>query len=121
MIATNRSFMCPQAKMVATVYAVGIGGWTDEYELRAIASDHYTRDLYYIPVRRFDDLRNFRDRFRDIICNSKFRATHIYFVTYMYIQQTMHKYMEIVWYEGVGALYSFAHKVLVFLSQAWTY
>ncbi len=66
--------LCLQAKMFATVYAVGIGDWTDEYELRAIASDHYIRDQYYLSVRRIDDLGNITDRVQDVISNSKFRA-----------------------------------------------
>lgn len=59
--------------MVATVYAVGLGGWTDEQELRAIASDHYTRDNYYVRVESFGQLSDFRDRFRNAICNSTSR------------------------------------------------
>ncbi len=54
------------------MYAIGIGDWTDEYELRAIASDHYDTNAYCIEVQEFADLVNFRERFQNAICNSKY-------------------------------------------------
>ena len=59
------------AKKKMTVVAIGIGGWTDEYELKAIASDPYS--VNYWKIRRFDDLKmeEFRTRLRNFICNSK--------------------------------------------------
>lgn len=48
---------------------LGVGGWTDESELRAIASFPQTRN--YIRVRNYADLRNFADRLTDYICNGE--------------------------------------------------
>ncbi len=48
---------------------LGVGGWTDESELWAIASFPQTRN--YIRVRNYADLRNFGERLVDYICNSR--------------------------------------------------
>ena len=48
---------------------LGVGGWTDESELMAIAS--YPQDRNYIRVRNYGDLRNFATRMADYLCNSE--------------------------------------------------
>ena len=67
--ATIKSALLAKRKM--TIVTVGIGGWTDQYELKAIASDPYS--VNYWEMKRFDDLKteNFRTRLRNFICNSK--------------------------------------------------
>lgn len=59
------------AKRIMTVLTIGIGDWTDTYELRAIASD--PDSINYWEQRRFDDLRTeqFRDRLRNFLCNNE--------------------------------------------------
>ncbi len=51
------------------VIVIGVGDWTDESELMAIAS--YPQSSNYIPVERYSDLRNFATRMADYICNSR--------------------------------------------------
>ena len=49
--------------------SVGVGDWTDEYELRHMAS--YPASANYFKVPRFNELQNFRGRINDLICDSK--------------------------------------------------
>ena len=49
---------------------LGVGGWTDESELLAIAS--YPPSRNYIRVRNYADLRNFAQRMADYLCNSEY-------------------------------------------------
>lgn len=56
---------------------LGVGGWTDESELMAIAS--YPEEQNYIRVRNYADLQNFATRLADYICNSMSKDFQYYF------------------------------------------
>ena len=58
------------ATKVAGIHLIsmGIGDWTDKYELVAMASYPYDRN--YIEVDTFGSLDLFTDRLQDVICNS---------------------------------------------------
>jgi len=59
-----------RAKRTMNILVVGIGGWTDKYELRAIASEPYA--VNYWEILRYDDLNleTFRTNLRNYICNN---------------------------------------------------
>ena len=51
------------------ILVIGVGGWTDEYELMAIASDPYQQS--YFKVRRYNDLAGIATDIGALLCNSK--------------------------------------------------
>jgi len=48
--------------------SIGIGGWTDEYELRTMAS--YPSDANYFKVSNFNSLPGIRQQLNDLICDN---------------------------------------------------
>jgi hypothetical protein len=69
-----------RAKKNMIVLTIGIGDWTDTYELRASASDPY--EVNYWKVDRFDTLKtnDFRTRLRNFICNSEYTTTTVFYL-----------------------------------------
>ncbi len=51
------------------IITIGVGGWTDEYELIRLASYPYATNK--IDVRRFSALLDVKDRIRNLVCNSE--------------------------------------------------
>ena len=49
---------------------MGIGGWTDEYELQNLASYPYASN--YFKVDKFDALAGFKQKILDLICDSMY-------------------------------------------------
>ena len=59
-----------RARSDMTIITMGLGDWIDEYELKAISSDSYEKNLIMVP--RFDRLRDFVERMRNMLCNSEY-------------------------------------------------
>ena len=49
---------------------IGVGGWTNKYELANIAT--YPAEKNYKAIENFDALEEIADDIRDLVCNSEF-------------------------------------------------
>ena len=62
------------------IITMALGGWLDEYELKSIASHHWETNL--IEAEFYDELNNFIQPLRNLICNSK----SVFIVSEVYVR-----------------------------------